>query len=97
VQFFAFAKGDTFPIVLQSRGTGRRVTDQDGTIANLARTASELTDAHFDAIKAIAESNGFTISDTHVISADYDDLPTPRDIANLIQAEARVSDLRHTP
>jgi hypothetical protein len=35
------------------------------------------------------------MSDSCVISADFDDLPTPRDVANLVQAEARIDVLAH--
>jgi hypothetical protein len=94
---FSFANGDMFPIVVESRGTGWRITDRGGTIANLTRAHIELTDAHTDMITAIAQSSGFTISDSHVIAADFDDLPTPRDLADLIQVEARVGVLLHTP
>jgi Domain of unknown function DUF1828 len=93
---FSFGNGDMYPIVFESHGTRWRITDRGGTIANLTRTHGELTHAHIDTITAIAQSSGFTISQAHAITADFDDLPTPRDIADLIQLETRISDLLRT-
>ena len=90
---FSFANGDMFPIVVENRGIGWRLTDQGGTIASLARAHGELGDTHIDVMKELAQSSGFTISDSHHITADFDDLPTPHDIADLIQVETRIGGL----
>lgn len=92
---FSFANGRMLPIVFGSRAAGWRMTDRGRTIGNLALERVELTDADLETISAIAGSWGFTMSDSCVISADFDDLPTPRDVANLVQAEARIDVLAH--
>ena len=88
---FSFANGDMFPIVLESRGTGWRITDRGGTIANLTRGHVELAQGDVDLIETIAYASGYTLSGSRHISADFDDLPSPRDIASLIQLEACIS------
>jgi hypothetical protein len=90
---FSFANGDMFPIVLERRGTGWRITDRGGTIANLTRGHVELAQGDLDLIEAIASANGYTLSGSRHISADFDDLPSPRDLASLIQLEACISAL----
>jgi hypothetical protein len=92
---FSFANGDTLPIVVETRGTGWRITDRGATIANLTQGHFELADPDIDLIETIADANGFMVSASHHISADFDDLPSPRDIANLIQLETLVSALGH--
>ncbi len=92
---FSFANGDMFPIVIETRGTGWRLTDRGDTVATLTGGQVELAQRHLDLIKAIAEASGFTLSGSHHISADFDDLPSPQDIANLIALQARISALPH--
>jgi hypothetical protein len=81
------------PIVLESHGTGWRLTDCGGTIANLTRGHVELAQGDIDLIETIAEASGYTLSGSRHISADFDDLPAPLDIASLIQLEASISAL----
>jgi hypothetical protein len=90
---FSFANGDMFPIVLESHGTSWRLTDRGGTIANLTRGHVELAQGHIDLIETIAEASGYTVSGSRLISADFDDLPAPLDIAHLIQLEAGITAL----
>ena len=90
---FSFANGDMFPIVLESRGTGWRLTDRGGTIANLTRGHVELAQGDIDLIETIASVSGYTLSGSRHISADFDDLPSPRDLARFIQLEAGISAL----
>jgi Domain of unknown function DUF1828 len=90
---FSFANGDMFPIVLESHGTGWRITDRGGTIANLTQGHIELAQGDIDLIETIAYASGYTLSGSRHISADFDDLPSPRDIASLIQLEACISAL----
>lgn len=90
---FCFANGDEFPIMIETRETGWRMTDRGGTIANLTRGHVPLTDCQINLIKAIAHTRDFTLSDSHHISADLDKLPS-RDIANLIHVQSRISELQ---
>jgi hypothetical protein len=90
---FSFANGDMFPIVLESRGTGWRITDRGGTIANLTRGHVRLAHADIGLIETMAHASGYTLSGSRHLSADIDDLPSPRDIASLIQLEAGISAL----
>jgi Domain of unknown function DUF1828 len=90
---FSFANGDMFPVVLESRGTGWRLTDRGGTIANLTRGHVELAQRDIDLIETIAHASGYTFSGSRHISADFDELPPPRDIARFIQLEAGISAL----
>jgi Domain of unknown function DUF1828 len=90
---FFFTNGDMFPIMIETRETGWRLTDRGGTIANQTRGHAQLTDHQIDLIKAIAHPRDFTLSNSHHISVDLDDLPTPRHIADLIQLQARISEL----
>ena len=94
---FSFTNGDMFPIVFETRETGWRITDRGGTIENLTRGQGQLTDRQIDAIETIAHARDFTLSKSHHISAECDDLPTPRRIADLIAIEARISDPRCLP
>jgi hypothetical protein len=90
---FSFANGDMFPIVLESHGTGWRLTDRGGTVASLTRGHVELAQGDIDLIETIADASGYTVSGSRHISADFDDLPAPLDIAGLIQLEASISAL----
>jgi Domain of unknown function DUF1828 len=90
---FSFANGDMFPIVLESRATGWRITDRGGTIANLTREQPELAQRDIDLIETIAHASGYTFSGSRQISADFDELPPPRQFARFIQLEAGISAL----
>ena len=93
---FSFTSGEMFPIVVETRDASWRLTDRGHTIASRAREIGELTDHHVDEIAGIARASGFTFSDSHQIFADYDDLPTPVQLARLIQVEAVVGHLLQT-
>lgn len=88
---FSFASGHMFPIMVEARATGWRLTDGGGTIANLTRGHVELAHRDIDLIETIAHMSGFTLSASCHLSANFDDLPSPRDIANLIQLQAGIS------
>ena len=90
---FLFTNGDMFPIMIETRATGWRLTDRGETIATLTRGHGQLTDHQIDLITAITHARDFTLSNSHHISVDLDDLPTPRHIANLIQLQAHISEL----
>jgi hypothetical protein len=55
---FSFANGDTLPIVVETRGTGWRITDRGATIANLTQGHFELADPDIDLIETIADATG---------------------------------------
>jgi Domain of unknown function DUF1828 len=93
---FSFTNGDMYPIMIETRQTGWRITDRGVTIASLARGHRKITDHHIDTIAAIAHAAGFTLSRSHDISADYDHLPTPPNIADFIQVETHISNLLRT-
>jgi Domain of unknown function DUF1828 len=90
---FAFADGDMFPITIERREAGWRITDRGATIARLTRGHVELARSALDVIERIAGARGYALSDAHHISGDFNDLPSPRDLANLIQLEACISAL----
>jgi hypothetical protein len=90
---FRLPNGEMFPIVIEPRPAGWRITDRGDTAAHL--DLAELSAADVEELKTIAESEGLDLSDTLVLSAEFDDLPTPADVANLVQAEARISALPH--
>jgi Domain of unknown function DUF1828 len=90
---FAFANGDMFPITIERREAGWRITDRGATIARLTRGQVELARSAFDVIECIANARGYALSGSHHISGDFADLPSPCDLANLIQLEACISAL----
>jgi Domain of unknown function DUF1828 len=90
---FAFANGDMFPIAIERREAGWRITDRGATIARLTRGHVELARPALDVIERFVSARGYTLSDSHHISGDFNDLPSPRDLANLIQLEACISAL----
>ena len=90
---FRLPSGEMFPIVIEPRATGWRLTDRGATAAHLDLV--ELSAADVEQLKAHVESEGFELSDTLVLSADFDGLPTPSDLANLVQAQACIGALPH--
>jgi hypothetical protein len=90
---FRLPNGMMFPIVIEPRPTGWRLTDRGDTAAHLGLADPSAADV--EELKSIAESEGLDLSDTLVLSAEFDDLPTPTDLANLVQAQSRIGALRH--
>jgi hypothetical protein len=90
---FRLPTGEMFPIVIEPRPTGWRLTDRGATAAHIDLT--DLTATDVEQLKMDVESEGLELSDTLVLSADFDDLPTPSDLANLVQAQARIGALPH--
>ena len=90
---FRLPNGKMFPIVIEPRPAGWRITDRGDTAAHL--DLADLSAADVEELKTIAESEGLDLSDTLVLSAEFDDLPTPADFANLVQAQARIGALPH--
>jgi Domain of unknown function DUF1828 len=92
---FTFANGEIFPIVIETHETGWRITDRGNTLASCVRDTAELTEHHINKVTEIVRANGFTLSDSHHIYADYGDLPTPIQLARVIQVEAAIGNLLH--
>ncbi len=89
---FRLPNGKMFPIVIEPRPAGWRLTDRGDTAAHL--DLADLSAADVEQVKTIAESEGLDLSDTLVLGAEFDDLPTPADLANLVQAQSRIGALR---
>jgi hypothetical protein len=87
---FSFDNGDHLPIVVETRGTAWRITDRGDTIAYLTRGHIELTEFHKDLIQAIVRTSGFTLSASNHIRAEFDELPSPVDIAKIIEIEVGI-------
>jgi Domain of unknown function DUF1828 len=90
---FALTNGDMFPVFVERRGAGWRMTDRGATLASLRRGQVELARADLDVIERVTLAAGFTLSDSRHISGDFNDLPSPLDIAKIIQLEAGISAL----
>jgi hypothetical protein len=90
---FQLPNGKMFPIVIEPRPAGWRLTDRGDTAAHL--DLADLSAANVEQLKTIADSEGLDLSDTLVLSAEFADLPTPADIASLVQAQARIGALPH--
>src|SRR5437660_43981 len=74
---FSFVNGEMFPVVVETRGSGWRLTDRGDTIATLTRIHGQLDHRDVDVIVSLAHANGFTVSAAYHLSADFDDLPSP--------------------
>jgi Domain of unknown function DUF1828 len=90
---FRLPSGEMFPIVIEPQPTGWRLTDRGETAAHL--DLADLSAADVQQLKLDVQSDGLELSDTLVLSAEFDDLPTPSDLANLVQAQARIGGLPH--
>jgi Domain of unknown function DUF1828 len=90
---FALTNGDMFPFFVESCGAGWRMTDRGATLASLRRGHVELARGDLDVIERVTCATGFTLSDSHHISGDFNDLPSPLDLAKGIQLEACISAL----
>lgn len=87
---FSFGNGEMFPLVIEIREPGWRITDRGQVVATCARETRELSDQQMREVGEVARASGFTFSASHQIYADYDELPTPVQVARHIQIEAVV-------
>lgn len=90
---FSFASGEMFPLVFETRDAGWRITDRGHIVESRAREVGELSDHQLNEIAEIVRSSGVRFSESHQIYADYDELPTPAELAHHIQVEAVVGHL----
>jgi hypothetical protein len=90
---FSFTSGEMFPLVIETREPGWRITDRGHIVESCARAAGELSDQQVREVARVVRASGFTFSESHQIYADYDELPTPVDVARHIQVEAVVGHL----
>jgi hypothetical protein len=90
---FSFASGEMFPLVIETREPGWRITDRGRIVGSCAREAGALTDRQTSEVARVVRASGFTFSESHQIYADYDELPTPVQLARHIQVEAVVDHL----
>ncbi len=92
---FSFTSGEMFPLVIETREPGWRITDRGHIVTSCARETGELTDQHISEVARVVRASGFSFSESHQIYADYDELPTPVQLARHIQVEAVVDHLLH--
>lgn len=88
---FLFGDGDGLPVILEPDHDGWRFSDRGGAASHLFFDEDEMTPARWGFVRRSAESDGLNLSDTYVLTSDaYDSLPTAVDLADFIQAVARV-------
>jgi hypothetical protein len=90
---FRLPSGEMYPILIEPSPTGWRLTDRGATAAHIDLT--EFSAADVEELRMHVESEGLELSDTLVLSAEFDDLPKPSDLANLVQAQACIGALPH--
>jgi hypothetical protein len=85
---FRSGDGEMLSIVLERRGTAWRLTAPSQALERPGCGPIPLTDAHIGLLEGMIDSSGHSFSDSHVISAEREDLPKLSDIADMIQLEA---------
>src|SRR4051812_37020673 len=88
---FLFPDGDGYPVVLERSDAGWRFTDRGGSAGHLFFDDVELTEYRLNFVRRLARQDGLTLSNDFILSSDvYAELPTPVELADFIQAVARV-------
>jgi hypothetical protein len=90
---FQFEDGDGYPVVMERHEKGWRITDQGGGASHLTLDDVDFTPARLEMLVDIAEGSGFDFEDL-VLSRIQSELPTPFDVADVIQAIAQLSAIR---
>lgn len=91
---FQFEDGDGFPVVIERHEKGWRITDLGGAASHLAVDDVDFTPARLEMLVDIAEGSGFDFEDL-VLSRAQSELPSPFDIADVLQAIAQLSAIRY--
>ena len=94
---FSFTSGEMFPLVIETREPGWRITDRGRIVESGVRESGELSDQQMREVARVVRASALTFSESHQIYADYDELPTPSQLARHIQIEAVVGHLLHEP
>jgi hypothetical protein len=91
---FQFEDGDGFPIVLERRADGWRLTDEGSTASHLTVDEVDLTPARLEMLVDIAAGSGFGF-DNFALMRTQADIPDVFDIADLVQAIAQLISIRY--
>jgi hypothetical protein len=88
---FEFGDGDGYPVVLERVETGWRFTDKGNATSHLFFDDLELSEARLKFIHRAVDVDGVSMSDRYVLNSEvYEDLPSASDLADFVQAIARV-------
>jgi hypothetical protein len=88
---FLFPDGDGYPIVLERENGGWRFTDRGGAAGHLFFDDVDVTDYRLNFMRRAVERDGLSLSEDYVLSSDtYAEVPTAVELADFLQAVARV-------
>ncbi len=88
---FFFPDGDGYPVILERNNGGWRFTDRGGSASHLFFDEVELTDYRLNFMRKAVVQDGLSMSENFVLSSEtFDELPTPVDLADFVQAVARI-------